>query len=47
MPKIVYVISQLKVGGAETLFKEISQGSHNNLLLYKYCLQLNSNNPIQ
>lgn len=47
MPNIVYIIPQIKVGGAETLFKELSECSHNKFILYKYCLQLNSNNPIQ
>jgi glycosyltransferase involved in cell wall biosynthesis len=46
MIKVVYILPGIKVGGSETLFDSLAEGVHDEFYLYKFCLELNSNNPI-
>ena len=45
MQKVVYVIPKTKIGGAESLFNEIDQGDYDGIDLYKYDLNIQTNNP--
>ena len=45
MHKVVYVIPKMKIGGAESLFNEIDQGDYDEIDLYKYDLNIQTNNP--
>lgn len=45
MHKVVYVIPKRKIGGAEILFNEIDQHKNDEIDLYKYDLNIQTNNP--
>lgn len=45
MHKVVYVIPKRKIGGAEILFNEIDQHNNDEIDLYKYDLNIQTNNP--
>ena len=46
MHKVVYVIPKRKIGGAEILFNEIDQYKNDEIDLYKYDLNIQTNNPL-
>ena len=45
MHKVVYVIPKRKIGGAEILYNEIDQHNNDGIDLYKYDLNIQTNNP--
>lgn len=45
MQKVVYIIPQNKIGGAEVLFNEIDEQKNDEIELYKYDLNIDTKNP--